>query len=197
MNWLPTGKSAFSSPKVFTPGSRNPTSRPNTSCMSCAIGASLCATSAICLSLSHMGEPSCQRSLSATPELGFALLRLGGECLASVFGLEHPDVALAFERDVSGKVPSFPIHEVSLQRAQRYRRGIGEPCYDHFDFIAKSSIGKNARDEPDPQRLGGVELARQEIELASARRTDDSREAPWTAHIARDANVEKSDVEAR
>src|SRR5260370_21707973 len=165
--------------------------------MSCAMGVSSCATSAICLSLSHMGEPSCQRLLSTTFELGLALLRLCGECLASVFGLEDPDVGLAFERDVSGKVHSFRVDEVSLERAQRYRRGIGQPLYDHFDFIAKSSIGKNARDEPDPQRLGGVELARQEIELASARRTDDSREAPWTAHIARDAHVEKSDVEAR
>src|SRR6266446_1693063 len=135
MNWLPTGKSAFSSPKVFTPGSRNPTSRPNRSCMSCAIGASLCATSAICLSLSHIVI-----LLLAAFELRRTLLRFGGECLARVFGLEHLDMTLAFERDIFRKIHPFRVNKVRLQRAQCYRRGIGEPFYYRFDFIAKSIV---------------------------------------------------------
>jgi len=38
-------------------------------------------------------------SPSAAFELGLALLRFGGECLARVFSFEHLDVTLAFERE--------------------------------------------------------------------------------------------------
>ena len=103
---------------------------------------------------------------SAAFELGLALLGFGRECLASVFGFEHPEVAFGFERNVPRKVHPFRVNEIRLQCAQRDRRVIGKPIHDRIDFFPKSIIRKNARDQSNPKRLGGVELARQEIEFA-------------------------------
>src|SRR5271170_6514667 len=130
-------------------------------------------------------------------ESGLALLGFGGERLARVVGPEHADVAFAFERDVAGKIHPLCVDEVSLQCAQRYRRRLRQPAHDRLDLSAKSIVGKYSRDDPVLQRVGRVELSRKKVKFASARRADDSRETPRTAHIARHADIQERDVEAR
>src|SRR5579862_487647 len=111
--------------------------------MSSTMGASLLATSAICLTRSHI------RFSLAPDEAGFAFFDFRHERFARVMGGEHRKMMGGFEFDEAAEVEFLRLDEMRLHRAQGDRRGFRNTIHDSADFLPERLIRKYFRHQSD------------------------------------------------
>src|SRR5262249_8467999 len=111
---------------------------------------------------------------SASREPGWSLLQERAEALRRVLARAQAEVAPGLDVDVVGHRGALGRQEVGLQRPQRAGRRPQQAVDDGVHLRGELGVVVHPADDAEPERLVGVELRRQEAELAGLGRTDDA-----------------------